>query len=133
MKSNFKAACSFFTILKFIEQTSRYHEIPLLNTTLNFKTPCPPISIMGANRRIECLVIHSFGIGFYSPLQRDTSGYIIHILYPYHYKRHGYQNHISSCRFGFLIVHATSISSLIRRYCLIAGVKNGSVPIIYGS
>ena len=39
---------------------------------------------------------------------------------------------MSSCRFGFFIVLATSISSLIRRYCLVAEVNNRSVPTVYG-
>ena len=38
-----------------------HHEIPLLNTKLNFKNPRPPINIIEANRRIECLAILSFG------------------------------------------------------------------------
>ena len=37
------------------------------------------------------------------------------------------------CRVGFLIVLATLISFLIRRYCLVVRVNNRSVPTVYGS
>ena len=54
--------------------------------------------------------------------------YLKNILYLQH-KDHGYQNHLSSCRVGFLICFAIYVSSLIKRYCLVARLNNGSVMI----
>ena len=112
---------------------SRYNEWPWLNTPTKYQaTPHPTYAIGGWLGGIDHLVALSFGDKVLSFLVAGClwlfqSPFICLAL------SNGYQNHIISCRFGFLIVVATSISSSIRRYCLIMRVNNGSVPTVYGS